>query len=379
MNNLQTEKNVLILTHNYEGGSKIFLDHYVEQNFKDCGVFVLKSDSNSNDPLTNPENFLWINYRSPLQSYIIKADLQILSQEVQRAHITEVFINHLINFNLMGMVNWLIASKLPFTYMIHDYQCVCMNYRLDCNLQFCASSVVKPVCRYYLKKLLIWDWRKFWGNFLSAAKKIIAPSNYAANIIKNIYPHLSITVRPHILTAPFSRTFKKAFANREKLRITFLGLMVEHKGEEYLLRLNEFIHREKLPLEFVVIGKYSNEVFTGINQGIIFEGVYNVEEVSQKLAQFETGIVAILSNVPETYCYTASEAILSGYPVMTFNIGAQFLRVAQNNCGWILPIGTPSRGFEELKHFLRTITSEAGRKDILLKAANTANFKNGDA
>ena len=378
MKNLQTEKNVLILTHNYEGGSRVFLDQYIEKNFKNCGIFILKSDKLSEDPTTTPENFLWINYRSPLQSYIIKADVQILSQEVQKAHITEVFINHLINFNLPFIANWLIASKLPFTYMIHDYHCVCTNYHLNCNLQFCASSVVKPVCRYYLKKLLIWEYRNFWGNFLKAAKEVIVPSNYASSIIKNAYPHLSIAVRPHILTASFARTFKKEFAMRKKLRITFLGLMVEHKGEEYLLRLNEVIQRENLPIEFVVIGKYFNEVFIGTNQGIISGGEYAVNEVSQKLAQFETGIVAVLSTVAETYCYTASEAILSGYPVMTFNIGAQFLRVAKNNCGWILPIGTPSRGFEELRNFLRVITSAEGRKDILLKAANTANFKNGD-
>ena len=288
MNILQTEKNVLILTHNYEGGSKIFLNRYIEKNFKNCGIFILKSDSNSNDPMTTPENFLWINYRSPLQSYIIKADIQILSQEVQRAHITEVFINHLINFNLPSMTNWLLASKLPFTYMIHDYHCVCMNYRLDCGVQFCESSVVKPVCRYYLKNILIWEWRKFWGNFLNAAKEIIAPSNYTASIIKKAYPNLSITIQPHILNASLSQTFRTEFAMRKKLRITFLGLMVEHKGEEYLLKLNEFIQQENLPIEVVVIGRYFDEVRAGTKEGIIFVGEYAVNEVSQKLAQFET-------------------------------------------------------------------------------------------
>lgn len=157
-----------------------------------------------------------------------------------------------------------------------------------------------------------------------------------------------------------------------------MGLMAEHKGERYLLQLNEFVQRENLPIEFVVMGVYVEELSIGTKNGIIFDGGYNVEEVSKKLAQFETSIVAILSTVAETYCYTASEAILSGYPVMAFDIGAHFLRVVKNNCGWIFPIESSSRGFEELKHFLRVITTEEGRKNILLKAANTSNFKNGD-
>ena len=263
--------------------------------------------------------------------------------------------------------------------MIHDYYCVCAGKHFQyCESRFCELSKVHPVCRDYLKHFQLWDWRRCWSTLLRAAKKIIAPSSYTAQIIKNIYPNLNIEVRPHKISLPIERTFKPEFAAREKLRITFLGETCEHKGEWYLLKLNEIVRREKLPIEFVVLGEYKDDIRAGTREGIILAGKYNAPDVSKKLAEYETAIVATLSKVPETYCYTASEAILSGYPVMTFNIGAQFLRVAKNNCGWILPIGTPSRGFEELKNFLRVITSAEGRKDILLKAANTANFKNGD-
>ena len=64
--------------------------------------------------------------------------------------------------------------------------------------------------------------------------------------------------------------------------------MVGHKGEEYLLKLNEFIQQENLPIEVVVIGRYFDEVRAGTKEGIIFVGEYAVNEVSQKLAQFET-------------------------------------------------------------------------------------------
>ena len=370
-------RNILILTHNYSGGSKIFLDQYVETEFKDCGVYVLKPEGQSQNPMTEPARFILIDYKNPLQTKILNADIPSLHNAINQIPITEVFINHLIHFNVPTMVNWLLNSKLPFTYFIHDYYCVCLNFRLDCQLQFCELSKVHPICRYYLKNLQIWDWRRFWHNFLSSAKEIIAPSAYAASIVKNVYPNLSIKVRPHILTTSLSHTFKPQFTAREKLRITFLGRIAEFKGAEYLLKLNAFVRRENLPVEFVVLGEYVDEVFTGTKEGIIFAGKYKVNELSAQLAEFETSMVAVLSNWAETYCYTASEAILSGYPVMALNIGAHVSRIIKNNCGWIFPFEGRDRGLGELQKFLRFISTPQGRNEILLKAANAVNFKNG--
>ena len=159
--------------------------------------------------------------------------------------------------------------------------------------------------------------------------------------------------------------------------MTFLGNMFDIKGEEYLFKLNEFIRREQLPIEFVSLGKYTGKFKFGSGKGIIFAGEYDHGTVSQKLAQYETAIVAVLSIVPETYCYTASEAILSGYPVLSSNIGAQAARVQKNKCGWVANLISPDRGFAALENFLRYICTPEGRREILNRAAQTANFVNG--
>ena len=376
---MKIERNVLVLTHNHGGGSKMFLDEYIEEEFKNCSVYLLQAEQilpQSNMPA---KHLILTNFKNPSQKSIFESGVKSFNEIIKRFHITESFINHLIHFNLDFITICILSCGVPFTYFIHDYYCVCPNtYLSHCYLAHCESSADNKICRYYLDNIQIKNWREIWEIFLSTAKKIIAPSSCAASIVQNVYPNLSIEVRPHYLITSLSKTFKPEFAEREKLRITFLGLMAEHKGERYLLQLNEFIQNENLPIEFVVLGTYVEELSIGTKEGIIFAEAYNVDEVSEKLSQFETSIVAILSDWAETYCYTASEAILSGYPVMSFDIGAHSLRVAKNNCGWIFPIESPSRGFEELKNFLRVITTAEGRKDILLKAANTANFKNGD-
>ena len=47
-------------------------------------------------------------------------------------------------------------------------------------------------------------------------------------------------------------------------------------------------------------------------------------------------IVLIPSICFETYSYTTSEAIYSGYPVISFNIGAPAERIKRYGCGWVI-------------------------------------------
>lgn len=376
---MQEERIILILTHNHIGGSKLFLNEYIASEFKGCEIYFLQAENVIDNPKNLPDKLILTNYHDPEQKLIFDASVKNFNEIIKNLRVTEIFINHLIHFNLDFITICLLSSCVPFTYFIHDYNCICCNTHLAyCYLSSCELSTTNEICKHYLEEIKIKNWREIWEIFLSSAKKIIAPSSYAADIVRHVYPNLPIEVRPHFVIAPLSRTFKAEFATREKLRIAFLGVLSEYKGAKYLFQLNEFIRRENLPIEFVVIGDYPNKLFIDTNEGIIFAGAYEVNEISNRLAEYETGIVAVLSSVAETYCYTASEAILSGYPVITLSIGAHALRVTRNDCGWVIPFDTEDRGLGDLKDFLRVIITDEGRKDILLKSANTKNFKNGD-
>ena len=82
-----------------------------------------------------------------------------------------------------------------------------------------------------------------------------------------------------------------------------------------------------------------------------------------------------MSICPETYCYTASEAILLGYPVLAFSIGAHSERVEKYDCGWVLPL---DQAKPSLEAFMNKIITEDGRMDILVKASHTKRFVNGE-
>ena len=370
------KENILILTLIWDfGGSKIFLKQNVNTFFKNKNMFILEQYGNK---------FVITDLTKSNTVYQINANTNELSKLTQALNIKSIFVNHLITFDLQLMMNWILNSGLPFECFLHDYFCLCANYNIDCFMKFCSENKSNLICRKYfadprvrLPNVSLENWRSVFHQFLSKAKKIYTPSEYTANIIKNFYPDLDIEPRPHYLSLPLKRTFKEKFAQREKIRIVFLGHIFKNKGEEYLLCANEFVRQNNLPIEFLVVGIYDDDVHVGSKEGIIFLGKYDNEKISEILSELETAIVATMSALFETYCYTASEAILSGYPVLALNMGAHSLRISKHDCGWLIPINSPSRGLEEFKNFLKFIITDEGRQQILLKAKNTKKFKNG--
>lgn len=69
-------------------------------------------------------------------------------------------------------------------------------------------------------------------------------------------------------------------------------------------------------------------------------GPYENREVSALLAKYRVSAVLIASVCPETYSYTTSEAIASGYPVIAFDLGAPAERIRRQDCGWVEEISS---------------------------------------
>ena len=371
-----SKENVLILTLVWDfGGTKIFLKQNVNVFFKNKNMFILEQYG---------DKFIITNLSNLNVTHQINANAEDLSKLIKILNIKSIFVNHLITFDLQLIMNWILNSKLPFDMFLHDYFCICANYNIDCFTKFCSENMDNPICRKYfsdprvrLPNVSVENWRQVFHQFMSRASNIYTPSEYTANIIKKFYPDLNIKSKPHYLSLPLKKTFKRVFVEREKIRIVFLGHIYKNKGTEYLLLANEYVKQNHLPIEFLVLGIYDDDLQIGTKEGIKFLGKYDNEKISEILNELEVAIVATMSTLFETYCYTASEAILSGYPVIALNMGAHSLRIAKHDCGWLIPINSPSHGLEEFKHFLHFIVTDEGRQQILLKAKNTKKFKNG--
>ena len=66
-------------------------------------------------------------------------------------------------------------------------------------------------------------------------------------------------------------------------------------------------------------------------------GSYSREELPELLTRYEIDLICILPIWPETFCYTLSEAVLCGIPVIATDIGALSERLRELDCGWLVP------------------------------------------
>ena len=127
-----------------------------------------------------------------------------------------------------------------------------------------------------------------------------------------------------------------------------------------------------MPINIKVIGniygKYAYEKnYLSEDKKFEVTGPYNNEEISNLLAKHKISLVIIPTLCPETYCWTASEAMWSGYPVITFNLGAPADRVKQLDGGWIVEDMSSKSLLQLLKQLLKS------REEILGKAVKLKN------
>lgn len=167
----------------------------------------------------------------------------------------------------------------------------------------------------------------------------------------------------------------KQYMHREKARprIAFLGAICEAKGSKIARNLIQNDHES---FDWYFIGQIGDPEIQNLRQPNVFKtGAYQRENISQILRQNKIDLVCILTICAETFCYTLSEALDAGIPVLTMDLGAQAERVKQSDAGWIVP---PNANEKQILEVIQKIFSDpdalekkkaelAGRKWMTIK------------
>ncbi len=123
---------------------------------------------------------------------------------------------------------------------------------------------------------------------------------------------------------------------KKKKRIAFLGGLNTAKGSKTAV---EMLSRGS-KYDWYIVGGIGDAELAAIERGNILKtDWYPRENAPAILRENEIDLVCVLSVVPETFCYTISEAQLAGVPILTLDLGAQGERVARDGTGWIMPRG----------------------------------------
>jgi glycosyltransferase involved in cell wall biosynthesis len=328
------QKGILFIMNPIGGGTEQYQNTLIEKIKKEFSVYKMKFQHNSLFVENlNGKNLLTIRRREMNQK-----NFQNL---LKKLHIEVIYINHFIQFPLLNILNLIQNSGIKYHYFIHDYYCVCPRINLLNNKGvYCRAETNASICQNCINKLQdisIETWRQRFLSFLMQADKVIAPSNSTKNIVNKYYPDLKIDVLEHSISTDIYPTFNKQFVRNPILSIAFMGTIHKNKGSDIVYKIVDSIERNSLPIRVVIIGTTDNhQKFTSPNGKFIVTGKYEINKVSSLLANYEVSIVVMSSICPETFSYTTSEAMLSGYPVIAFGIGAPAERILQNGGGWIL-------------------------------------------
>lgn len=341
------KQGVLFVNHSLGGGTQTYQDIAIKNTVEQCRVYSINLVNNGNVlcvkeyNTSNVKNGIIIalfNYNSMTQ-YTYNRLLKSL-------FIDNIYINHVIGFNIPKFLIWNEKINIPYNIFIHDFFFVCPNYNLlNYKNIYCMCEKDSSKCNYCLentKNCSIRDidkWRESMETFLSKAHSVKAPSWSTKKIVNDYYPNISIEVKEHEIPSCIHKTYQKAFLEDKIKTVAVVGAIAIQKGVDILYKIKDKIEKQNLPIRLVVIGYTSRETgpYRSPSGNFIITGPYKQDDISDILAIYRVCLVLIPSIWPETFSYTTAEATASGYPVMVFNIGAPAERVLREKNGFVVP------------------------------------------
>ncbi|WP_299417647.1 glycosyltransferase [uncultured Sulfitobacter sp.] len=163
------------------------------------------------------------------------------------------------------------------------------------------------------------DWQGAWGPLVSAAERCVVFSDDSRRIVQEAYPQTATTLvtEPHPLLADVPRI--------EPVRdgtpvIGVLGNIGYQKGAAVLQKLSRDLARTGAA-RLVVIGHLDPAWPLAAPAQV--HGSYELRDLAGLVARYRITGWLIPSIWPETFSFTTHEALATGMPVLSFDLGAQ--------------------------------------------------------
>lgn len=151
---------------------------------------------------------------------------------------------------------------------------------------------------------------------------------------------------------------------QKKFRVAFIGGLNEAKGSQIAYKM---IKKGNNDIEWVVMGGIGDRDLADLEQENLFKtSWYQREDLKALFDLYQIDVVCILPIWPETFCYTLSEAVVCGRPVLVSDLGALGERMRKMNCGWIVPPCDDATNLLEVIESIRKDTD--GLKQMTIRA-----------
>lgn len=292
-----------------------------------------------------------------------------------------VHIHHTKSLSLE--LYYVAAEKgIPVFATMHDYYYICPTVKLlDENSGLCIGKESDEKCRKCLKVQMktaetvpyISIWRRENLKALGLTEKIFVPSESAKGIVLEYFTNLTpkIQVIEHGYEFQKPQIDEKDRTPGKKFHVAFVGGISTAKGYQCVTELMKKGNRDIHWYLFGTFERYDGKVerrrnFTNV-------GAYNRDDLPELMKKYDIDLVCILPIWPETFCYTISEAILCGVPVLVTDIGALGERVRRMDCGWVADCRSSADEIWKKINEIKQNEREYQQKREKIRAANVRN------
>lgn len=392
------KKNVLRLIHNVGGGSTHLFHQLTSEldYFDDCYSTFFCAGWNNYFNRSNPNFLVIFNSARPdyprlrLDLSNIRVEPQLFKHYSYKARdiygkildefqIDIVHVHHFIN-HYLDIVAEAKKRGIPIIGTAHDYYTVCPSIQMFsdskgfwCDTSQCLTERggcdLQTIARYARFngsiQSVMRNWRKHFGSALGQFDYLVFPDESVKEVFVRAYPDLAeerMRVIPHGTfmdyeiseDAPESSHRVRHGNCTNVLRVASLANHVSFKG---LKTLNELLRLSvDDEIQWHLYGPVrKDQIDAGATpaERIVVHGHYERKQIIRQLTEDRIDVVLILSEWPETFCHTISEAALAKIPVVGRELGAQGNRIKKYDLGWTVSPCAPTQHILELLRHLK--------------------------
>lgn len=320
-------KNILVVIHDFDlknlGGTTMHAMDLIDNMRDEYNFHVLYPDGNNYvvHSFYEKSDVVTSVYEKPfvieeIQFYSI--DYEKMMKEIIKDYgISYIHVHHLMG-HCFSLVDVCEKSNIKYAITLHDY------YLIEAKV----GVIEKEVGSKNNEEIDLNEWRKNSKRLLRGASEIFVPSNYVKDVFQKFFKLKKISVIEHGVNL---KKMKKTWDLGDTWNIAFVGVMCPHKGIKVLEGL---VKNAPNNLNVHLFGTLPPEKKYG--RRFINHGQYDRDDLPKLFEENKIDLVCILSLWPETYSYTATEAIASGIPVVSFDLGAIKERIEKNNLGFTI-------------------------------------------
>ena len=275
-----------------------------------------------------------------------------------------------------GVMQALEDNALPFGYTLHDlnFACPAITF-LGPDGRFCGGVTDVAVCQAcvnaqpVLGEVDVGSWRERHASLVARAAFVIAPSQWAASMLKRYFPREDVAVIPHGTSAwPDRRApglrLGVLMPDDDIPVVAAVGAIGPDKGARRIERLVELTRERGERLRIVVIGYLDIErgPWQADDARLTVHGRYDSSDLPALLRHYQAKFALFPSAGPETFSYTLSESWRAGVPVLVPPIGALAERIARSAAGWVLREDEWADEWKMLARIVAMAVSDAGNQ-----------------